>query len=319
MLNVPMFATEAVRQIWLWYQKTWKKRDGSIAGWCALLLLAGYAGTFAPFSVGQETTRNIRKGVAKLWETVLPQVFEAAGFAGVEGIGRVVPACFLLIAIVVLGGCVFQLLKRKGEGQMPLAWAYFLLWMSLGVTMAAAAFTTTDTSRRYYFVILPLMAFGFICFLHSVKEKAGFFRIAGIFLTLFLLFFQVWEIYLPILQSEEPPKTTEYEVCQYLRDNDYETAYADFYKGNVITVLSHGSVRGAAVASMERMDVCKWLSSKDWYAPNMPYHSRTAYVVSEEEQEAFEKFRAQHLDEIRLETKIGYLYIYGSDYNLSSL
>lgn len=113
-LNVPMFATETARQLWLWYQKSWKKRDGYIAGWCALLLLAGYAGTFAPFSVGQETTRNIRKGFAKLWETVLPQVFEASGFAGIEGVGRIVPVCFLMIAIGVLGGCMFCLLKIGG-------------------------------------------------------------------------------------------------------------------------------------------------------------------------------------------------------------
>lgn len=113
-INIPMFATEMVRQIYLWYDKSWKKRDGFIAGWCALLLLAGYAGTFTPYSVGQETTRNIRRGLAKLWDTVLPQAFEALGFAGVEGIGRGVPLFFLLIAIGVLGVCLFRLLNRGG-------------------------------------------------------------------------------------------------------------------------------------------------------------------------------------------------------------
>ncbi len=114
MINIPMLATEMARQIYLWYDKSWKKRDGFIAGWCALLLLAGYAGTFTPYSVGQETTRNVRRGLAKLWNTVLPQAFEALGFAGVEGIGRGVPLFFLLIAMGVLGVCLFRLLNRGG-------------------------------------------------------------------------------------------------------------------------------------------------------------------------------------------------------------
>lgn len=155
--------------------------------------------------------------------------------------------------------------------------------------------------------------------MQSLREKGRSFRAVGFAVVLFLFAFQVREIYVPILQSEEPPQSTEYEVCQYLQENDYQLAYANFDKGNVITVLSNGSVRGAAVASMERMDMCKWLSSTDWYAPNMPYHSRTAYVVSEADKEAFETFRAQHLDKIWFETKIGYLYLYGSEYNLSSL
>lgn len=115
-LNVPLFATEMARQIYLWYDKSWEKRDGLIAGWCSLLLIAGYAGTFAPYSVGQETSRNIRKGVVKLWETVLPQVFEAIGFADVKGIIRVVLLFLLLTAIGVLAGCIIRLLNKAGGG-----------------------------------------------------------------------------------------------------------------------------------------------------------------------------------------------------------
>lgn len=163
------------------------------------------------------------------------------------------------------------------------------------------------------------MAFGLVCFIQRLKEKRQFIRFVGLAVVLFLLFFQIREIYLPILKSEEPPKTTEYEVCRYLQDNHYEIAYANFDKANVITVLSGGAVRGAAVASMERMDMSRWLNSTDWYVPNMPYRSRTAYVVSEMDKEAFDKFRALHAEEIWFETKIGYLYIYGSDYNFSSL
>lgn len=319
-INAPMLVTEMLRQLYLLYEKKWEKKNVLTAGWCMFMLFAGWLGTLTPYSIGQQISRNIRKGPAKLWETVLPQFFEAMGWTEIDGSVRVVYLFLLLISLGVLVSYLFQFLKTVCAGEdKPLIWAYLLMWISLGATMAAVAFTTIASSRRYYFVILPIMAFGFVCFTHSFQEKKHYLRIAGCAVALFLLFFQVREIYFPILQSEEPAPSTEYEVCKYLKENNYEIAYANFEKANVITVLSGGAVRGAAVASMERMDMCKWLNSTDWYVPNMPYHSRTAYVVSETDKEAFERFRALHTEEIRLEKKIGYLYIYSSDYNLSCL
>lgn len=316
-LNIPMLVTETIRQASLLYERNWKKRDAGVAVWCVLMLFAGCVGTFMPYSVGQETSRNIRKGFAKLWKTVLPEVFDALGFGGVEGVGRVIPVSLLLIAIGVLAGCVIRILKKRGAE--PLIWAYILMWMSLGVMMAAVAFTTTKSSRRYYFMILPVMAFGFICLWHYAGGKRQIFRIFGYAGIMFLFVLQMRTIYMPIIWSEEPAYSAEREVCRYLQEHHYETAYASFDKGNVLTVLSGGAVRGAAVASFERMDMCRWLSSMDWYAPNMPYQSRTAYVVSESDKETFEKFCSLHSESVWLETEIDGIYIYGSEYNLSSL
>lgn len=316
-LNVPMFVTEVTRQIYLWYSKEWKMRDGYIAGWCALLLFAGYAGTFTPYSVEQRVSRNIRKGFGKLWKTVLPEVFEAFGVAETSDIRRGILVFFLLIAIGVLIGCLLRILKMQGAELFD--WANVLLWMSLGASIMAVAFTTTETSARYYFAILPLVAFGFVRFVHSVREKHWLFRAVIAAMVVFLLFSHICEIYLPILRSEEPTPSAEYEVCRYLKENDYEIVYANFDKGNTITILSGGEVRGAAVASFKTMNICRWLSSEEWYAPNMPYRQRTAYVVSETDKAVFNQFLTLHPEEIRLKTKIGYLYIYESDYNLSSL
>lgn len=114
-LNVPMFVTEITRQIYLWYSKKWKMRDGDIVGWCALLLLAGCAGTFTPYSIGQRVSRNIRKGFGKLWKTVLPEVFEALGIVEISDIRCGILLFFLLIAIGVLTGCLLRILKFRGR------------------------------------------------------------------------------------------------------------------------------------------------------------------------------------------------------------
>lgn len=121
------------------------------------------------------------------------------------------------------------------------------------------------------------------------------------------------------MQSEEPNDSEEYAVCKYLIENEYEIAYADFERANTMTVLSGGEIRVAAVASLGKMDVCKWLSSTEWYVPNVPYQSRTAYIVTEAQRETFDKFYNLHQEEIRLEAQIGKFYIYGSEYNYSVL
>lgn len=132
-----------------------------------------------------------------------------------------------------------------------------------------------------------------------------------------LLILQIASVYLPIMKSEEPPRNEVYEVGRYLMENQYAVAYANFENANTITVLTDGAVRTAAVSSVAKMDVCKWLSSSDWYVPYVPYESRTAYVITETEKESFEIFYDRHHEEIQFDTQIGKFLIYVSDYNFS--
>ena len=67
------------------------------------------------------------------------------------------------------------------------------------------------------------------------------------------------------------------------------------------------------------MDICKWMSSTDWYVPNVPYEERTAYVIPESQMEAFQAFLAVHGEDMKLEAQIGRFLIYSSDYNFSCL
>lgn len=113
--------------------------------------------------------------------------------------------------------------------------------------------------------------------------------------------------------------TDLYEVGSYLEENNYQIAYASFENANTVTVLTNGNTRVAAVASMERMDACKWLSSSQWYVPNVPFESRTAYIVTETESESFQKFYDLHSEDIQFDAQIGKFLIYVSDYNFSCL
>lgn len=317
-LNCPLLFTEILRHFILIYTGKWEKKSCLlVCGWCMLLLLAGYIGTLLPFSVGQSTSRNIRKGFAKLFETVFPDVATCLGLPEIGVLGVILHLGMLLIAIITLILCIGCILKKRCDNHA--VWIYLMLWISTVVTMFAVAFTTTESSQRYYFMILFAMAYGFSYFIGWVRDKLPILNIVGFAMILLLFTFQVYTIYRPLIQSEEPAQTPTYEVCQYLKEHGYQTAYATFESANTMTVLSGGTIRVAAVASVEKMDICKWLSSTEWYVPNMPYKSRTAYIITETENELFEKFYNKHRDDIQFNTQIGKYLIYVSDYNFSCL
>ncbi len=110
----------------------------------------------------------------------------------------------------------------------------------------------------------------------------------------------------------------EYQVVEFLKENNYLTAYATFEHANTMTVLSNGDVRVYSVATIEKMDICKWLTSTDWYFPNVPYKHKTAYIVTETEMAAINEFLKEKENLVHEAATIGKYHIFFSDYNFSN-
>lgn len=222
----------------------------------------------------------------------------------------------IFVLVLLSAYCAVQVLYRmlkKGKIQ-AIEWAYLVILASPFVTAVMAAFTTVESTPRYYFMLVYAMAFSVVLF----REKFRFlFKYVGI-AVLILTAANIYQIYLPVCKSEEPPDTEAYEVVCYLEENNISIAYADFENANAMTALSNGRVRVAAVASMARMDICKWLSSTEWYPPMLPYHSATAYIVTRAERDEFEQFMAGKEENIKKENEIGKFSIYVSDRNYAN-
>lgn len=307
----PLVLTEGIRLAYLLRIRKIDRKSLMIALWSCLLFAFGYLGTRLPFSVGHGIERNIRKGPAKLWNNVIPDAIKSIGFPDAGNLGKVI----LLLLLLIAGWEVFLLIRKiiKGQSLDAEDWSYLFFWISPILTMLIVAFTTTESSERYFFVFLYLLAFA------GATEKIEFCKkywtgyvFAGALLIVVLLM-----VYFPILKHDELKKREEYQVAAFLEERGYETAYATFETANTITVLSNGNVQGAAVASVKEMSVCKWLSSVEWYVPHVPYEKRTAYIVTEAEQSEFADFYEKHKEKLKLETQIGKFYIFGSDYNFS--
>lgn len=132
-----------------------------------------------------------------------------------------------------------------------------------------------------------------------------------------LVLFNIKDIYFKMAGAPEPPQTDAYEVVTYLEKNNLPVAYSTFENANKMTVLSNGRIHVYAVNSLDEMKECKWMTSTDWYPPEMPYEQRTAYVVPNALAEDFQHFMESDI-ECRLETEIGNYSIWVSEYNYAT-
>ena len=312
----PVFAVEIVRAVYAWYRKAkYTKEDVKILVWSFLLIVIGFAGGLLPFAVGEELSRNIRKAPSKFVHNILPDMLKSIGFQDANHwIEKLVLLFFMIAAIIVLSMILYHGIMKQKLG--PREWTYLVLFGSPVATAVIAAFTTVESSGRYYFVFIMAMALA-VTLLWNRKEKAktALFMvfITGLFVVNFV------KVYRPILQSEDLVNDSRYHVVRFLEENGYKRAYSSFEQSNTMTSMCNGRVQVSPVASFEKMDICKWMASTDWYCPNVPLEEKTAYVVSEYFIEEFEKFEEKHQDTIVFETKIGQYYIYGSEYNYSVL
>lgn len=313
----PMFGIEVIRILYICYcGKRIDRRDIRISLWVVSLLLLSFGGTLFPISVGQGFSRNIRKGFSKLWTVVIPDIGKAIGFNSTNGLGKICLCLLFLLAIYLLAD-IFWRMCRKDEIN-PGEWGYLVLCSSPVVSALTVAFTTVESTERYYFLLVYVMAFAVILGMRKL-QKISVVTI-GIGLTVIVLAtINIYTVYAPVLERQEPPRTEAYEVSKYLKESGYDMAYATFENANTMTILSNGAVRVAAVASVEKMDVCKWMTSTDWYVPNVPYEHPTAYIITESEKDFFEKFRDLHQSDIEFDVQIGKYLIYVSDYNFSCL
>ncbi len=310
----PLLGMEMIRNIYFIYKKHKRSiSDIYISLWTLLLFAVSYLGTLFPFSVGQGFSRNIRKGFPKLLTVVIPDMVRAIGFENANFLGEICLGVLLLLTVYMLVHVLRLLWKREME---PVHWVWLAMCISPVLTGVIVAFTTVESTERYYFAFLFLLPFSAVLVWEEsrsvIKCMIG---VSGILLAVS----NFVQVYLPVIGAQEPPLTEEYQVTAFLEENNLPIAYATFENANTMTVLSNGAIRVYPVASVEKMDICKWMTSTDWYCPNMPYEQKTAYVITDAEKDRFAAFLNEKGSNVAEAEKIGKYTVFVSDYNYSNL
>lgn len=278
--------------------------------WVSGLLVLSFLGTKMPFSSGQEISRNIRNGFAKLIQVVLPDTWKAVGFSEGDTVRNI---CLgLLVLNVVIWVIVLLIHMLKWQELSSLEWCFLVTAASPVVTALIVAFTTVESSERYYFMWIFSMAFAailsFECLRKGMTAGISAWKVLTV-ITLttagIVIGINIHTVYQPILNAEEPTASDALEVVNYLEENGYEMAYSTFENANKMTALSNGKVNVYAINSFETMDICKWLTNVDGYPEDgIADQDGVVYIVPEVCEEEITK-RGSNEGEYQLLSEMG--------------
>ena len=314
MIAGPLAATEVVRRVYLLYcKRERRKEDNLITGFVIILNVLGFFGGLLPISVGYPLSRNIRKALQKFFKIVMPDFFAAIDWNNISLIEKIaLIGCLLLVLYFVIRIILKGYKKEKIQGD---EWVFFNFIVSVFLTIAALTFTTVESSSRYFTIIFIAIAMAIVMLWKRADKiiKGGLIVIVTI-----ILMGNSSRVYFPMIIDKSFENNDYVKVCDYLIEEGYENAYTTFEHANVMTLSGDGEVQISAVASMSTMEVCKWLSCRKWYVPNVSEESKTAYIVTPYKMSEIEEFLREH-EEVVLKHQIGIYSIYGADYNYSKL
>ncbi len=313
-----------------------------------LLLSAAFAGSKMPTAVGVETSRNLRGGMSKLLHTVIPDLFGSV-YCENQSMLRTI---LMLVFFGAAGGiAAYLLVSRIGRGRSAAAegacgdcdemrkersFVLLFFWLSVLLSMAMGAFTTTDSVWRYYFMIYFVLSFSAACLLQELSGRGtreqqrsqgsptedpyecerSAETVLAVCIVMFALL--VWKEELwPSMQRGTG--NAEYaQIAQWMQEQDCHYGYSTYDSANAITGACNGAVQVSAVADLGTLEICRWLTDSDWYVPSLPVEMKTAYIVPKSLEERFSSNREAHADiTVGLETENYTVYIAEHNYTVS--
>lgn len=286
-----------------------------VSFWVTGLLVLSFLGMKTPFATGQDISRNIRGGLSKLFGVVLADTCKAIGFES----GNFLRNIGLAVLVLCVCGQVVRLLVKmlQRKALQGAEWCFLVTAASPVVAAVMVAFTTIESSERYYFMWIFAMALAVVLLWEqtmvckeedkdvmrgecSVRSVRGVFSMIGlhrtglqevkkvvgvivVLISLIVSAMHITTVYSPILKAQEPTPSDALEVVRYLETNVYTEAYSTFESANRMTALSDGRVNVYALNSFENLDMCQWLTCREWYPEDgIADQSGTICIVPEE-------------------------------------
>ena len=318
----PLMLTELIRWLNAILKKSWTReflRSGSCALGC---LTMAFCGSLSPTAVGVPVSRNLRNGVFKLWQVVLPDVGDCVGIGYGSRLRGILLLVLLLLSAVSIAFCLVRSFHgekrmtkadgKSGKNSAELIFTFFIL--SLGTAIFMGAFTTTDSVWRYYFMVWFAMSYGLTYLLECFS---GWGRYLCILVSLAFSFL-VWdEELLPVLR-QETVRTEWTEITDWMQENGYYYGYSTYDTSNAMTGACNGNVQVSAVAELDTLEICKWLTDRTWYVPEVSENTKAAYIIPRNRMEEFQVQLDEHADLILvMETESYYVYAAPHNYTCS--
>ena len=181
---------------------------------------------------------------------------------------------------------------------------------SLLLTIFVISITSTGADQNYFFIVIFLVAIIIGIMVHIFEKESIF--LCTIVVSFVCLFGILNLNYTYKNALETQTNLEEYEeIADYLEENGYEYAYAQFWDANRITAITDGKVTaGNVLDSVQNLSAYWWLTSTKWYVPNLPTEMPTAYIISKDKVTEFLQGLSSHPQiDIGYKTKNYVIYI----------
>lgn len=252
----------------------------------------------------------------RLFLTVPASLLEGFGIVGQAKVGSFASLMQLLIwAFLALAvyGIIFALKKKNGVISRQRE-ALILLLTSLGVTAAIICITTVEAAHNYLMVSWFCAILSVVILLDVSAKKKSFLTdiiMAAIVVFAVLNLNYTW---VDAVATQDNLKDYE-EVADFLLEEKVEYGYGEFWDAERISLIVDGQITMGHAYTMADLKMYWWLTSTEWYPPNLPQEMRTAYVVKKERKEAFEaQFTDVDVPEISFENETFAVYISDSNF-----
>ncbi len=321
---IPLFCTELLRQF---VRIVFDRRcsDRSTPGdrmnwipmlWSFVLLLITYIVVKRTASGLGETSRNIRHSLEKFLQVVLPQTSENIAW------DRSFVWNMILILLALAGYLLLLVQKgrasKENERTRIMFWPVLAVNMSLLVMIAAATFTTFDTTPRYFVMVIFVLALG-VALMYDLWNTTWPLKWSWIVFIPVLAFgvISIRADYSMLITSDQSGSSDETMAAAWLDEQGIMQGYSTFDFANAITVSGGNTVHVRALDNLHEMESCKWLSDQTWYPPLRSDKNPVAYIVTPAREEDFALFREEQNPEILQEETIGkyHIYIVDRDYS----
>lgn len=240
----------------------------------------------AGYALYLQTPRGIFE---RLFQEVPAALLEGFGIAGNAKVGTMASLMQLLVwafVILVVYGAIYILRKKNGVVSTQRE-ALLLLLVSLGTTAFIICITTAESAHNYlmvsWFAALVVTA---VLMEKFQKDKSWFgdLILAAVCGFALLNINFTWKDAVTTTDNLQDYK----EVADFLEEQQIAYGYAEFWDAGRISLITDGAVTMGHSYLMEDLKMYWWLTSTEWYAPNLPEEMKTAYVVKNQKLQDFE-------------------------------
>ena len=289
-------------------------REKGARGWtsavfvffCAALSFVT-AKTCVPYGAG--ISRNLRRGPAKLFGTVFPQIAEVFGADGIRAVLSALLAAAAACGFILLTAhwlrCGSRAEHNSGscaEGQESLPDMNRLLpvLLSFLASAAAGAFTTIDSTPRYYVMALFATGAGAGVLYDlaaasctgdagtqaaPMRARTALRRALGGLVLIIGIYAALADRQL-LIASDRHADSDDAALTGYLMERGYERGYATFDHANRLTAVCDGAVLFASVEP-ETLEATRWLSDAVFYPPLADAGERVFFAATDASVETF--------------------------------